>query len=280
MSWEDEDFDVNAKTSGAAAASWEDEAENDDPLLDSWDVDEEEEERKKKEAEAKKKADKEALQKKQAEQKAKKTAAKKGDKPALLDIDKVDAKTRAEMLRKAEIAGDLNNAADLFGGLGVAEEFDVNEHPKERAAKNAAASIPRGQPELTKETPLTVHPIFNAESKQDFEKLRKSLSPTLTKLADESSLNYASGLAIDLIRDVSQPLSIENLRKVISTLNVQIREKERIERQNRLKKAGGTATGGAGKKKAKPAVKTNVNESFKKDTFDDDLGDFGDDDFM
>lgn len=283
MSWDDEDFDVPAHNS-AAAASWEDGVEDDDPVLESWDVDEEEEERKKKEAEAKKKAEKEALHKRQAEAKAKKLAAKNGGEKVLLEIDKVDPKTRAEMLRQAELKADLNNAADLFGGLEVAD--DVNEHPKERAARLAASKQQAESSKadnLTKETPLDVHPLFKPESKQDFEKLRKGLSTTLTKLADDSLLNYSSVLAVDLVRDLCKPLSTETMRKLQSTLNVIMKEKERAERQARLQKAGGTSTGGAGKKKAKPAANPNVNQNFKKDVFDDmkdNYDDFGDDDFM
>lgn len=278
MSWEDEDFDVGSKSQGAVA-SWEDE-EDDGPLLDSWDVDEEEEKRKKEAEEAKKRAEKEALKKKQEEAKAKKNASKKGDK-ALLDIDKLDEKTRQEMLKKAELSSDLNNAADLFGGLGVND--DINEHPRERAARLAAGKEQSRPAALTKDTPLEDHPLFQPVDKKEFEKLRKALSATLTKLAEDSLLNYSSSLAVDLIRDVAQPLSIENTRKVISTLNVILKDKERAERQARLKKTGGTATGGAGKKKAKPAINTNV-DSFKKDIFDDvansKYDNFEDDDFM
>lgn len=277
MSWDDEDFDVSAKT--APVASWEDEAD-DEPVMESWEVDEEEEAKKKKEAEDKKKAE---LKKKQEGAKAKKLAAKSGEKK-LLDIDTVDEKTRRELLKKAELESDLNNAADLFGSLGVANDKldELTAHPKERAAAAAAAS--NKQPAFTKDTPLELHPLFQPTNKQEFEKLRKTLAPILTGLAKDLSLLYSSNLAIDLIRDLVQPLSVESTRKVVSTLNVLLREKEKQERQARLLKAGGTATGGAGKKKAKPLVKTNVNDThFKKDALDnldDNFDDFGDDDFM
>lgn len=272
MSWDDEDFDIPTN-SKPAAASWEDEEE--DPLMESWDVDEEEEAKKKKAEEDKKKAE---LKKKQEEAKAKKLAAKSGQ-PKLLEIDTLDEATRKELLRKAELSADLNNAADLFGGLGVAgDDLDsVIAHPKEKLAKPAA------KPAFNLNTPISEHPLFQPTNKQEYEKLRKTLGPVLTQLAENSLLNYASSLAIDLIRDLVQPLSVENLRKVNSTLAVVQKEKERQERQARLLKSGGTATGGAGKKKAKPLVKTNVNNSFKKDAFDDmnaDYDDFGDDDFM
>lgn len=276
MSWDDEDFDIPAKENNGAVASWEDE-EDEEPILESWDIDEEEVARKKKEAEAEKQKEKNELKKKQDEAKAKKLAAKNGNKK-LLDIDEVDEHTRRELLRQAEVSADLNNAADLFGGLGVAS--DINEHPKEKAARLAAAAAASKRPApLTKDSPIENHPLFQPANKAEFEQLRKALGPVLTNLAEDSLMNYSSGLAIDLIRDVAQPLSVENLRKVLSTLNVVIKDKERLERQARLKKAGGTATGGAGKKKAKPAVRPNVG-GFKKDDAMDDYDDFGDEDFM
>lgn len=281
MSWEDEGFEFGDQNN-APVANWEDE-DKDDPLLESWDVDEEEENRKKAEEEAKKKAEKEALKKKQEEAKAKKDKSKKGEQ-TLLDIDLLSEEERKEKLKKAQMTADLKNAAELFGELGVGEEeFDVNEHPKERANRLAAGHAPR-PPRMTKDTPIDTHPLFQPTNKQEFERLRKSLAPILTGLAEDSLLNYSSGLAVDLIRDLALPLSIENIRKVISTLNVIVKDKERAERQARLQKAGGTATGGAGKKKAKPAAKTNVNTSFKKDVYeeldDSKYDQFDDDDFM
>lgn len=275
MSWDDEDFEVSTKT--APSASWEDEG-NDDPLLESWDVDEEEEAKKKKQAEAQKKAE---LKQKQDEAKAKKN---RGKSPALLDVDTLDEDTRQELLKKAQLSSDLNNAADLFGSLGVAgdELDDLTEHPRAKATRAAEEARAAG-PRLTKDTPLEAHPLFMPANKQEFEKLRKALGPAITQLAEDSLMNYSSSLAVDLIRDVAQPLLIENIRKVVSTLNTIIKDKERAERQTRLLKSGGTATGGAGKKKAKPAARPNMGGAFKKDPLaelDSNYDDFADDDFM
>ncbi|KAH3670662.1 hypothetical protein OGAPHI_001177 [Ogataea philodendri] len=250
--------------------SWEDQLEDDEPVLDSWDVDSEEE--RAKEAEKKAAAAKKTVTK---APKAVKGGKKKTAEKSALEIDLVDEKTRREMLKEAELNSDLNNAADLFGGLGVA-----NEHPRakalaaEQAAKAAA-------PKLDKDTPLTALPIFDVETKQDYEKLRKAVSPALTNLAKKSQLHYSTSLAVDLIRDLCGPMSVENTRKVVSTLNAMITQKVKEERQARLAKTGGTSTGGAGKKKVKGQV--NIGSSFKKDNYDDLLpgdDDFGDDDFM
>lgn len=268
MAWDDEEFEVPVLKKVSVAGSWEDE-EDDEGLMESWDIDEEEVERKKKEAEAEKARQRDELKKKQEEAKAKKAALKSG-KSTLLEIDQVDERTRKEMLRDAEVTADLNNAADLFGGLGVAEDFDVNEHPREKSNRAALAAAAR-QPALTKDTPLEDHPLFQPVTKQEYEKLRKAVGSSLTRLAEDSSINYSSLLAIDLIRDLAQPLLVESVRKVISTLTVTLKDKEREERQARLRKTGGTSTGGSGKKKAKSTVNVNVGGGKN------DFGDMGDD---
>lgn len=278
MSWDDDDFEVSA--SNNAAASWEEEGD-DEALLDSWDVDPDEVEKQKKEAEAKKAAEKAALKKKQEEQKLKKKGMLSDQ--TLAELDNLDEQTRKDLLKQAELNADLNNAADLFAGLGVAE--DINAHPRERITKEQieAAQAKRAGKVLTKDTPLEEHPLFLPATKQEYEKLRKALAASLVQMLEDNAMLYALSLAIDLIRDIAQPLSLENTRKLQLTLNVMVKEKERAERQARLKKTGGTATGGAGKKKAKPAVRPNVS-GFKKDEFDDmddaQFDDFGDDDFM
>lgn len=273
MSWDDEDFDIPTSNTPVASASWEDE-EDDEPLLEeSWDVDEDEIKAKKAAEAAAKAAEKQALKDKQAAALAAKKSKKSVDQK-MLDIDLVDEKTRREMLKQAQLESDLNSAADLFDGLGVAE------HPRERAARLAAAMAPPPAAKLTVDTPLDAHPLFTPTTKQEYEKLRKVLGATLIALSEESLLNYTSSLAIDLIRDLCQPLSIESIRKVTSTLTVISNDKTRAERQARLAKTNGTATGGAGKKKLK-TVKPNVGQFAKGDDFDaTNYDDFGDDDFM
>ncbi|TID29899.1 hypothetical protein CANINC_001538 [Pichia inconspicua] len=272
MSWDDEDFDIPT-TSATTAVDWEEGAGDDDePVLESWDIDSDEEREKAKKA-------KQELKAKQEAQKAKLAAKKSGGKSkTLLEIDLVDEKTRREMLREVEITADLNNAADLFDGLGVSD------HPRARAtaAANAAAASQKAL-QLSVDTPLTVHPLFNPTTKAEFEKLRKTLATTMHQLADKSALFYANGLAIDLARDICDPLSVEQIRKVISTLNVLVTKKVKDERLNRLKKTNGTSLGGAGKKKVKSGQVNTGPASFRKDNLDDFLDDDGgisDDDFM
>lgn len=265
MSWDDEAISGSMGNDDAVLMdSWD---ADDEPILDSWDAEETTE----KKHEPKKKE----LTKK-TESKHKSSSVDK----TLLDLESLDEKTRKELIKKAELESDLNNAADLFGGLGVAEK-----HPRELAMEKEMERAALLQHTfLTKDTPFEDHPLIaNAETKRDYQDLRKALAQAITPLNKKSSLNYSSSLTIDLIKDIAKPMSVESIRQTIATLNVLMKEKEKEERQARLAKVrGGTATGGAGKKKAKG--KTNLGGAFKKDNdFDIDGGDyddFGDDDFM
>ncbi|KAF6012878.1 hypothetical protein HII13_001365 [Brettanomyces bruxellensis] len=291
MSWEDENFEIPADTNAAVADDWEQEAEggdDDKPLLESWDVDIDELEKQKKEKEAKEKAEKAALKKKQKEALERKKKKKSG-KPTLLKIDKVDESTRRKMLKEAQVKEDMKNAADLFAGMQITNNKDENgddeDLDKFLEGDEEDEDSPSGT--ITVDTPLDVHPLFKAEDKDEYVKLRKALEAEMKKIAQGNPLLYANNLAIDLVVSMCQPLKVEQTRKVISTLNVQIRNKLKEERQARLSKTGGTSLGGAGKKKAKGKRVNFGSSGFRKDDIggmlaDEGVGgdDFGDDDFM
>lgn len=265
MSWDDEDFEVNVNTAEPILESWDDDFADDVDIL------------------AKKADTPEPKKAAPASDKAK-AAKKKGgkkDEEVLLEIDTLDPKTRADMMKKAELAADLNNAADLFEGLGVSHD-----HPKAKFTEKDFESSLMKKATFTKDTPIETHPLFTqCETKKDWENLRKALSQAVTSMSEVSALNYSSLLAIDLIRDVAKPLPIEQIRQTIATLTVFMKEKERKERQARLARVkGGTASGGAGKKKAKGgnanmgAMKKS--SEFDMSAMDDTFDDFGEDDFM
>lgn len=273
MSWNDENFEISPVKDIPVMASWDDEFINDDDndnvLLDSWDAEDSEENDK----------SKQTIDKSLQAQSAKKP--KKSGEKLLLEVDKLDEKSRKEFMKKAELDSDLNNAASLFETLSVAEM-----HPREHGiqAQENIEALGR-KTGFTKDTAIDIHPLFaEAQTKADYQDLRKALSVAITKMAEKSLLNYSSSLAVDLIRDVAKPLSIESIKQTVATLNVLIKEKERIERQARLAKVkGGTAIGGAGKKKAKTA-RPNLGGDFKKDKKfnldNNDFSDFSDGDFM
>lgn len=264
MSWDDDVAIMAENDEAILAESWD---ADESVLMESWDA----------EPQAKPKA----AAKKPA---AKKPTAKKAvDKTtAILDSEDIDEKTRKELLRRAELEADFQHASDLIGDLALAEQ-----HPRERASLSHNNDLELdsmiGGARLTRETPIEKHPLFKAQTKKEYQELRKSLATAITTMHENSSLLYASDLAIDLTRDICKPLSIESIRQTVATLNALIKEKEKEERLARLARVkGGTATGGAGKKKAKG--KTNLGGAFKKDQdFDIDdskFDDFGDDDFM
>lgn len=270
MSWDDDVIGGSAANGDDAVLleSWEDEL-GDEPVLESWDAEE---------SESASKPKPKTKEPKKTKTKNDKNVSKE---QKLLAIDLLDEKTRQELIKKAEEDSDLNNAADLFAGLGVAEE-----HPRAAALRREQEELAaRAVPSLTRETPIENHPLFQtAESKKDYQDLRKSLATAIVSMHEKSSLNYSSSLAIDLIRDIAKPMSIESIRQTLATLNIMMKDKERLERQARLARVkGGTATGGAGKKKAKGA-NANLGGAFKKDQqFDmgaDEFDDFGDEDFM
>ncbi|KAL6928228.1 hypothetical protein ACO0SA_002960 [Hanseniaspora valbyensis] len=268
MSWDDEDFEVSVTTDEPILESWDDDFADDADILA-----------------AKKPEPKAPAAKASTPAPKKKTSKKNGasEKKVLLEIDTLDPKTRAELMRKAELAADLDNATDLFEGLGVSHD-----HPKAKAIeKEIEEEALLKKATFSKETPIESHPLFTeCESKKDWENLRKALSQAVLSMNEVSALNYSSLLAIDLIRDVAKPLTVEQIRQTIATLTVFMKDKERKERQARLAKVkGGTASGGAGKKKAKGgnanlggAMKKN--QDFDISAMDDSYNDFGDDDFM
>lgn len=240
----------------------------------------------KKAKEKKEKAEKEALKKKRAEAAAAKKKKKNGSgKPVLLKIDKVDEGTRRKMLKEAQVKSDMKNATDLFSGM----ELNDKEKKGEEDIDDMLAADDEDEEDngvtITEDTPLDVHPLFRAEDKSGYVKLRKALIAELKKLSQKDPLTYANSLAIDLVASMCEPLTIAQTRKVISTLNQEVKEKVKDERKARLSKTGGTSLGGAGKKKKK-GKGLNMGGSFMKNDVDDMLadegfgGDFGEDDFM
>ncbi|QPG75706.1 hypothetical protein FOA43_003065 [Brettanomyces nanus] len=295
MSW-DEDFKNPSVNEASVADDWEQEAvededANDQPLLESWDVDIDELEKKKKEEAAKKKAEIEALKKRQQEALANKKN-KKGKKPVLLEIDKVDGSTRRKMLKEAQLKADIKNAAELFAGMELSEKkkgedsngtsneedldelFEADDDDEQTGSRVA----------LTVDSPLIEHPLFLAEDEQGYEKLRRGLAGEMKRLAKVKPLTYVNSLAIDLISTMCEPMSLEQTRKVVSTLNAQVTKKVKDERKIRLSKTGGTSLGGTGKKKVKGKLNIGGGDSFRtdkiNDMLEDDDDDFGDEDFM
>ncbi|KAF5096779.1 hypothetical protein D0Z03_001551 [Geotrichum reessii] len=246
--WDDEDYDPEVATS-ALKASWDD--EEDEAVLDDWEAaldDDEDKPAVKPVAKAPKKVS--IAQKiKEREQKDREER----ESAAVKNLAEEDSKAKKERLRKAELDADLNNAADLIGDINIHPRAAKLEKEKAEAAAKAAAGPAK----------LSDFQIFHPVNKTEFENLRKTLTPILTDLNQVSAMHY-SNFATDLSRDVCKPLSVDQIRKVVATLNALVSEKLRQERANRGKKA-------------KPQVKgismkvDDAKDMTNYDDFDDDL---------
>lgn len=139
-------------------------------------------------------------------------------------------------MKKAELDADLAHAADLLGDLNVHPRAAQLAKEKEAAAAAAAAAPAK----------LSDFQVFHPKTKQEFETLKKTLVPILTDLAPVSNMHY-SNFATDLCRDTCKPLSVDQIRKVVSTLNALTSEKLRLERANRGKKAKPQVKGASAK---------------------------------
>lgn len=243
---DDEDYDPEAATS-ALKASWDD--EEDDDVLDSWEAALDDDTPK---APAAPKAPKRAsLAQKIKEREDKERAALEA--AAVSNRAEEDSLAKKERLKKAEQDADLDNVADLIG--------DLNVHPAAaKLAKEKAAAAERAAAAPAK---LSDFAVFKPKNKNEFETLRKTLVPILTDLNGVSNMHY-SNFTTDVCRDISKPLSTDQIRKVVSTLNALISDKVRQERQNRGKKAKPQVKGASAKI-------DDTRDTTNYDDFDDDL---------
>lgn len=170
---------------------------------------------------------------------------------AALAAREEDAAARRARLQRAEIDTDLNHAASLLGSVDI--------RPRAKAVSEASPPKPAEPGKLSDLS------LFQPKNKQDFDNLRKTLVPLLTNLNEKHGLHFPN-FAIEFARDLCKPLSSDQTRKVASTVNALVNEKQREERANRGKKA-------------KPVIKQ-ASSKFDdvKDTTNYD--DFDDDDFM
>jgi translation initiation factor 3 subunit J len=162
-----------------------------------------------------------------------------------------DAAVRKARLQRAEVDADLNNAVSLLGAVDI--------HPRAQAASEGST------PKVAEPGKLSDLSLFQPTTKQDFDNLRKTVVPLLTSLNEKHGLLFPN-FAIEFARDLCKPLSSDQTRKVASTVNAIVNEKQREERANRGKKA-------------KPLIKqasAKIDDSRDTTNYDD----FEDDDFM
>ncbi|KAG0639398.1 eukaryotic translation initiation factor 3 subunit J [Tuber brumale] len=206
---------------------WDDE-ESEEEILESWDAEDSEEERKKDrakqaaadsaavEAAANKKSKTQRIAERQAQNAAQREAT-----AAARESGNMEDETPAERRAREErmrIEGDLAHATDLFGTVGVgAGSGGSKEKP-----------ITTGDPEdPTKSIDLSSLPLFAPKGKDEFTRLREVLVPLL--VANSKKAHYSLFLQ-EFVRQLGKDMSSEQVRKVASGLTTLANERQREEK--------------------------------------------------
>jgi len=271
-SWDDDESSSSGDESPAPAVvaprrgKFDDEEEDD--VLDSWDAaedSEEEREKAKKAAEAKAKAD--ALAKANHKSKSQRVEEKRQERmrqrAAGLDLEDdsdEDEATRRQRLRQAEKDADLQNAEDLFGGVGGV--------PASRGAAKPVTIQQGDDPANTID--LSSLKIFNPQTAQQFTKLRETLVPLLNQNGKKAHYElFMKEFTKQIVRD----LNSEQVKKIASGLTTISNEKMRDEKA--------ADKGGKKSKAAKTKTTLNANKNLTHaDTYAYDDDGLDDGDFM
>jgi translation initiation factor 3 subunit J len=270
--WDDEDEGSTSPSSPQVAPiarrSKFDDEEEDDDVLDSWDAAEDSEverEKAKKAAEAKAKAEAEA----KANHKSKAQRIEEHRQAALrrrqmeedgeTDEEETEAERR-ERMRQAEIDASRAQAEELFGELSVANKTRTG-----KAVTITDESDPGNAIDLSSLS------IFNPNTKDQFTKLRETLTPLI---AANSKKGQYSLFLQEFTKQIAKDLPSEQIKKIASGLTTLSNEKMKEEK----------AAEKGGKKTKAAKTKTTLNASrdvgVRADTRAYDDEDFGDDDFM
>ncbi|KAK9369104.1 eukaryotic translation initiation factor 3 subunit J [Lipomyces kononenkoae] len=230
--WDDEEDEspTATPTKLVPKSKWDDEEDSDEPVLDSWDASDSDDEKPAKpeptipakKSLKQKIAEREAEAKKKMEERLQKLEAEKNESPA----------QRRARLQAIELQSDLDNAANLFGDMTELEDKQV---PAIKASTESGAQI--------KEPDLEDLAIMKPTTKEQFDELNTRLGVLLTALSRNPA--YATTFLPSLMKTLVQPLNSEQVRKCASTLTAVSNEKIKEER-------GGDKS--SKKKKSKPGL--------------------------
>lgn len=269
--WDDEDDDSTPPASPrgvlpSTRRKFEDE-ENDSDVLDSWDAVEDsdvEREKAKAVAERKAKADAEAAANKKS--KSQRIAEKLAEKARQLaenndESSEEDVSTRRERLQQIEQESDMAHAVELFGNIGISNK---------RKVTTAANTVQVDSNDPSSTVDLTLLPLFDPKTKQQFEVLRDTLVPVISKNFKEA--HYVMFLQ-EFTKQLAKDLPSDHIKKISSTLTTLSNEKMKEEKQA---DKGGKKSKAA---KTKVALVLSKNSSATPDVhaYDDE---YADDDFM
>ena len=220
---------------------------------DSWSAAEDSEverEKSKKAAEAKAKADAEAAANKKSkaqriEEKRMATMRRKAEEEEDSSSEEDEATARAR-LRQTEQDSDLKHAEDMFGHAGI---------NKNRSATTAVVMADPSDPSSAVD--LSSLALFNPNTKDQFIKLRETLTPIL--VSNSKKAQYTLFMQ-EFTKQIVKDLSSDQIKKIASGLTTLSNEKMKEEK---AAEKGGKKTKAA---KNKATLVANRDTSFKADT--------------
>jgi translation initiation factor 3 subunit J len=157
-----------------------------------------------------------------------------------------DEATKRARLRKTEQEADLKNAEDMFGNIGI---------NKSRSDTKTVALVDPSDP--TTAIDLASLPLFNPTTKDQFLKLRETLTPVLA--ANAKKAHYILFMQ-EFTKQITKDLPSEQIKKIASGLTTLSNEKMKEEK---AAEKGGKKTKAA---KSKATLVANRDASFKADT--------------
>ncbi|KAM0259532.1 hypothetical protein ACHAQJ_003258 [Trichoderma viride] len=209
--------------------------EDDGDVLDSWDAAEDSEverEKARKATEAKEKAlaaaaaNKKTKAERIAEHQAERARieAEYGD-----DSEEETEADRRERLRRTEQDADLKHAEDLFGNIGISAGRKANPSSTMIADPNNPTNLVN----------LATVPLFNPQTKLQFEKLRGVLTPLIT--ANTKKAHYGLFLE-EFSKELVKELNSDQIKKIASALTRASNEKLKEEKAGDKKKTKAAKT--------------------------------------
>lgn len=128
----------------------------------------------------------------------------------------------------------MRHAEDLFGEIGV---------PSGRTATNPGAAVVLDAKEPNNTVNLNTIPVFNPQTKLQFEKLRQTLVPVLSANAKKG--HYTLFLE-EFAKDLAKELPSDQIKKIASSLtragNEKMKEEKAADKSGKKTKAAKTKT--------------------------------------
>lgn len=157
-----------------------------------------------------------------------------------------DEKTKRERLRRTEQEADLKHAEDLFGSIGI---------NKNRSAMKTVVATDPNDPSSAMD--IASLPLFNPTTKEQFLKLRETLTPILA--ANSKKAQYILFMQ-EFTKSIVKELPSEQIKKIASGLTTLSNEKMKEEK---AAEKGGKKSKAA---KSKASLVANRDTSYKADT--------------